>query len=268
MEFPGIKRLSASDEVFKTVHDWIVKKKLNPGDKLPSQDELAKQFKVSRNTLREAINKLTVMGLVSARQGVGTVVNITSAANYLSSLSDHLLMDKTTVTDFLEARMSVEMTTVKLAAIRAGKSDIDGLEQIFVKQAEAIRDVTEFSRLDAKFHLELAKASKNRVLVKILETLWDLLNRFIGEVSQLPGAVENAFGFHRRILDCIISSNPQQAEREVLDHLLDVTQTIKRHLDVEFEADSILEFASNQKRSVTGDMGRQGGTEQHEINTL
>ena len=248
MEYPNIKRLSASDEVFNTLHSWIVEKNLKPGDKLPSQDELAKQFKVSRNTLREAINKLSVIGLVSARQGVGTIVNIPSATNYLSPLSDHLLMDKTSVTDFLEARISVEMTTVKLAAIRAKADDITRLEQIFVKQAGAINKAAEFSRLDAQFHLELAKTSKNKVLVKILETLWELLNRFIGEVVQLPGSVEKAFGFHRKILDAIISHNPQKAEKEVLDHLLDVTQTIKKHFDVNLEPNSILELALNKKR--------------------
>lgn len=248
MKYPKIKRLSASDEVFRTLHGWIVEKDLKHGDKLPSQDELAKQFNVSRNTLREAINKLMVMGLVSTRQGVGTIVNVTSAVNYLSVLPDHLRMDETSVTDFLEARMSVELTTVKLAAIRAEDSDIERLEKIFTKQAEAIRDVAEFGRLDAQFHLELARTSKNKVLVKILETLWELLNRFVGEVSQLPGSVEKAFGFHRKILDCIISHDPQQAEKEILNHLIDVIQTIKKHFNVNLESNSILKPALNKKK--------------------
>ncbi len=112
MEFPGIKRTSAADEVFKILHEWIISRKLRSGDKLPSQDELAKQFAVSRNTLREAINKLTVMGLLTTKQGVGTVVNITTASNYMASLSNHLLLKPATVREFIEARGIVEQATV------------------------------------------------------------------------------------------------------------------------------------------------------------
>ena len=74
MENDRIKRISVSEEIFNILHKKIISGEYSPGDKLPSQDKLAEQYHVSRNTIREAINKLTVMGLLSSKQGVGTVV--------------------------------------------------------------------------------------------------------------------------------------------------------------------------------------------------
>ena len=91
MEVSAIKRTSAADEALKTLHDMIVSGRLKHGDRLPSQDRLAEQFGVSRNTIREAIYKLTVLGLLTPRQGVGTIVNISSPSGYIASLSDHLI---------------------------------------------------------------------------------------------------------------------------------------------------------------------------------
>lgn len=103
-----IKRMSVAEEVFGILHEWIISGKVNPGDKLPSQDKLAEQFDVSRNTIREAIYKLTVMRLLTTKQGAGTVVNVSSPTSYMTSLSDHLLLHPATVREFIEARVIVE----------------------------------------------------------------------------------------------------------------------------------------------------------------
>ena len=117
----SIKRTSAAEEAFKILHEWIISGKSKPGDKLPSQDKLAEQFNVSRNTIREAIYKLTVMGLLTTKQGFGTIVNICSPASYMASLSDHLLLHPTTVQKFIEARVIVEQATVRLAVLEGAQ---------------------------------------------------------------------------------------------------------------------------------------------------
>lgn len=243
MGFQGIKRTSAADEVFKTLHDWIVTGRLQPGERLPSQDELAKQFAVSRNTLREATYKLRVMGLITTKQGEGTFVNITSAANYVSSLSDHLLLNRSTVREFLEARVVVEKATVQLAAIRATDEDLALMNQLLDGQVEAFRnaDVETFSKLDSEFHMRLALSCRNGVLLTFLETIWELLNKFIDEVSQLPGSIENAVGFHEKIFRCISRRDESAAVAEMMRHLFDVVHTIETHMDVEIDAKSLFE---------------------------
>lgn len=244
MQFSGIKRTSAAEEIFKTLHEWIMSERLTPGDRLPSQDELARQFGVSRNTLREAINKLTVMGLVTTRQGVGTVINVTSAASYVSSLSDHLLLRPSTVREFLEARVFVEKTTVCLAAKRATSEDIKALKDIIRQQKSAFKkgDIAGFSRLDARFHMKLAQACKNSVLTKFLETVWELLNQFILEVAVLPGSIDNAMHFHEKIVESLIAHDVEKAEISMVNHLSDVVNTIARSTDIDLAKDPLFEM--------------------------
>ena len=245
LEKVDIKRSSAADEVFKILHERISSGRLKPGDKLPAQDELARQLGVSRNTLREAIYKLTVMGLVSSRQGVGTVINITNPAGYISSLSDHLLLQSATVREFIEARIFVEKTTVRLAAIRAAERDMTGLGVMIDRQREAYQggDLEEFTRLDAEFHLALARACSNNVLKKFLESVQDLLGRFIGEVVLLPGSVESAIGYHTRILEWVRARDAGKAEEEMLGHLQNVVNRIISHTRLELDAETLFQVA-------------------------
>jgi GntR family transcriptional repressor for pyruvate dehydrogenase complex len=228
----------------------IVSRKFKPGEKLPSQDDLARRFGISRNTLREAIYKLTAMGLLTAKHGVGTIVNISSASNYMASLGDHLLMEGSTVREFFEARILIEKATVMLAAWRATSDDLTKLEEALSRQEEAFRtgDLKEFSRRDAEFHLELANAAKNSVLLKFLETLRDMLNRFIEEVNLLPGAVETALLLHRKILDAISSQDADASEREMLSHLRDVAERIEKNIDADLAFEELFGKRKTKKR--------------------
>jgi GntR family transcriptional repressor for pyruvate dehydrogenase complex len=237
----SIKRTRAADEVFRILHEWILSGKLKPGDKLQSQDELARQFNVSRNTLREAIYKLTVMGLLTAKQGIGTVVNITTASSYITSLSDHLLLKPATVRDFIEARVIVEQATVRLAGSRANSDDIEGLNDIIKQQIAAFKrgDVENFVELDSKFHMELARISGNNVLLKFLETTRELLHKFIAEVSHLPGAIESAIHYHTRIVEFLSIKDSKKAVEKMCDHLYDVTKRIERNMEVDLNTKSL-----------------------------
>jgi len=240
----SVRRLSAADEVFKALHQWIVTGRLSPGDRLPAQDQLARQFSVSRNTLREAINKLSALGLIRARQGIGTVVEPSSPAHYISSLYDHLLLDPATVRELVEARICTERTTVRLAVERADSQDLKRLEAILERGRETARNGNpgEFSRQDAAFHLALAQASGNRILIKFLETIWELLQQFISEVSELPGAVEEAVRYHHKITAAVAARDPQRAEQQMLLHLWDVVRRIERNMNLDLGAESLFQL--------------------------
>jgi GntR family transcriptional regulator, transcriptional repressor for pyruvate dehydrogenase complex len=236
VEIATIKRMTAADETFRTLHDMIVSGQLKQGDKLPSQDSLAQQFAVSRNTVREAINKLSVMGLLTSRQGIGTVVNIGSPTSYMASLSEHLLLQPATVRDFLEARVIIEKATVRLAAMRATPEDIAELEGIVAAQKEALEkaNVKAFIEQDVAFHVALAKAGGNQVLGKFNETLSEFLGKFIQEVVLLPGATQNAYAFHSEIVRLIREANAEAAQQKMTEHLFDVVKNIEQSTGIEF----------------------------------
>lgn len=251
MRVSRIRRTTASDEVFKALHGLILSGELKPGDRLPAQRDLAERLDVSRSTLREAIHKLVALGLVAPRQGVGTIIlQDGDPLRYMSSLEDHFLMDGISARDFLEARMIIETAVVKLAVERASEEDRSVLEQLLARQKRATRqgDLEEFSRLDTEFHLSLARASGNRVLARLEETVLDLLRQFIRRVSDLPGAVEDAIKFHSKIIRALHKGDAQEAQRIMASHLTDVARRIQDHLGLNLELQRLMPPAGNAER--------------------
>ena len=250
MEISGIKRISVSEEVFKILHERIISGDLKPGDKLPSQDKLSEQFAVSRNTIREAIYKLTVMGLLSTKQGVGTVVEVSSPSSYVTSLSSHLLLNPATVREFIEARVIVEQATARLAGARATQTQIEKLKAIIDQQREALQkgDVDKIVRLGTEFHMELARISGNNVLFKFLEAIWGLLRDFIGEVSHLPGANESSIKYHTEIFETIRTRDTEKAEEKIREHLHNVTKRIEKNLGFNLDLESLFAIDKGKKR--------------------
>jgi GntR family transcriptional regulator, transcriptional repressor for pyruvate dehydrogenase complex len=250
-----VQKSSAAGKVFETLYEMIASGQFKPGEILPSQDDLALRFGVSRNTLREAIHKLSAMGLLLPAQGVGTVVQPLSPAGFLDSLDGRLLLDSLTVREFVEARICVERTTVRLAVSRSGPQDAKRLREIIrsQKQASEDGDVHGFIRQDVAFHMELARMSDNRVLLKFLQTIWGMLHEFITEVSGLPGAIQDAMRFHSDILAALSAKDPDSAEEKMLRHLLDVVRRIERNIHVDLEATSLFgidRFASSSTETV------------------
>jgi GntR family transcriptional repressor for pyruvate dehydrogenase complex len=241
MEVKPIKKVSTASKVFDSLYQMIVSGQFKRGQKLPAQEELARQFGVSRNTLREAMNKLYAMGLLSSHQGIGTVVESPNPGGYLSALSGQFLLDTLSVREFIEARICIELTAVRLAVARAGQQDIKRLFRIIDRQKLAFEnnDAEEFTRQDAAFHMGLTQLSGNRVLMKFLQTIQDMLYRFIGEVVQLPGAISDAMRFHRRVTEAIAAKDVQLAEREIVSHLFDVVRRIESNLKIDLNLETM-----------------------------
>ncbi len=252
MNLRPIQKTSATTRVFEALHELIATGRFRRGEKLPPQDELARQLGVSRNTLREAVNKLSTMGLLVSRQGVGTVVELPSPGGYLTALSGQFLLDPLSVREFIEARISIERTTVRLAVERAQPTEISHVRSILKEQRKALQQANgaEFTRYDTAFHFKLAEMSGNRVLHKFLETIQDMLQRFIGEVSQLPGAIEDAFAFHTRMVRAIAAKDSDMAERQIVLHLFDVVRRIESNLKIDLQQSTLCGFDLLQTKTV------------------
>lgn len=244
MDVSPIQKASATAKVFEALHEMIATGRYKRGQMLPPQEELARQLGVSRNTLREAVNKLSAMGLLVSRQGVGTVVEPPSPAGYMSALGGQFLLDPLSVREFIEARICIERNVVRLAVARATPEDIAAAGKILERQRQAVRhgDGAEFTRQDMAFHLRLAEMSGNRVLQKFLETIHDMLQRFIGEVSLLPGAIEDALEFHGRVSAAIADGDADRAEREMILHLFDVVRRIETNLNIDLQQKTLCGF--------------------------
>ncbi len=143
--------------------------------------------------------------------------------------------------EFIEARICIERTAVRLAVARAGEHDIVQLKRIIDGQQRAFEndDAAEFTRQDAAFHMGLTQLCGNRVLMKFLPTIQDMLHRFIGEVAQLPGAITDAIDFHTRVTSAIAAKDADRAEREMVSHLFDVVGRIESNLKIDLDLETM-----------------------------
>jgi GntR family transcriptional repressor for pyruvate dehydrogenase complex len=241
---PGSRRTSAANLVFQTLQDWILTRKLRAGDRLPSQEELARRFAVSRNTVREAVTRLATMGLVSARQGVGTIVTEAAQAGVLDFSQQDLTSQPSVVSDFLEARLFVERSTVQLAVMRANSAELTRLRQIVERQREALdgREIDLFSQLDVEFHTALAAVSGNRVLNTFFSAIWEKLHRFIREASYMSGIIEESCGAHFNIVERMEVRDAPGAQRCLTEHLYRTGQGIERNTGVKLGLEAFVDF--------------------------
>ncbi len=152
------------------------------GEKLPPERQLAETFKAARSTVRRALDRLEKEGLVSRRLGSDTFVGAPVSAGKRTA---HLI-DEVSPLQLIEARLAVEPFTTRLAVLHATRRTLDEMGQVLA-HAEATRDKDEFSKWDGEFHLLLARASANPLLINVyrqinhvrLHAQWDAMKEKI-----------------------------------------------------------------------------------------
>jgi len=209
-------------KIVETFQDKIIQGELKEGERLPSQDKLAKIMGVSRGTLREGLNQLVLMGIIEMRQGSGTYIRSVTPSTFIQSLSPALIMDKASTRELLDARLWIEGAVASLAAKKATQKDIQELRRILddMKKNYEEENIDKFIGNDLEFHLMIAKSSKNRVLMKVLETIREILYKFIaGFFVVRPETVKTALRFHTRIFKAIERHNDQEAKKNMESHI-------------------------------------------------
>ena len=135
-----VQRIKLSDQVADQLRAMITAKQYRPGEKLPVESELAEEFGVSRITVREAMQKLDVMGIVEVRQGAGTFVREITPAAYIKTLLPMLSMDNNSLKDIFEIRQIIECKSAELAALNATAEDLAQVKLPLSKMPEAARN--------------------------------------------------------------------------------------------------------------------------------
>ena len=200
---------------------------LQPGDRLPSERRMAESFGVSRSRLREAIQQFISRGRLVSKQGGGTYVAtphpVDSALAPLAS-AEMAGAETGYWRDVMEIRHSLEGDAACLAATRAAPADLAALQAAAQALAEAHSDdAATQARLDAEFHLAVARAAQNGVLHQLMGGLFGLLEASIADSRdafwQAPGIAEALDQQHAAICAAICAGNPEQARAAALAHL-------------------------------------------------
>ena len=196
------------------------------GDQLPPERQLAVTFKAARSTVRRALDRLEKEGLVSRRLGSGTFVGTLNGNGRRAAA----LVDELSPLQLIEARQAVEPLTTRLAVLHATGRDLDELEAVLAHADAASGDKDLFSKWDGEFHLLIARAAANPLLLGVyrqinhvrLHAQWDAMK----EEVLTPEVIATYSRQHRAILNAMLVRDAQLAQALVAAHL----ETARDHL--------------------------------------
>jgi GntR family transcriptional repressor for pyruvate dehydrogenase complex len=216
-----VSRVTLGEQVASQLADQITQGRWLVGEKLPSESELCSTMGIGRSTLREALKSLAFIGMIRMRPGEGTYV-AGGAANLAERiLARGFLKTEKQFDDVGEARQILETELVALAAVRAEPADLERMESILAQMERSLTtgEGPAYALLDVEFHLAIARASRNTILLDLLSAIRGLLQEWIIKSQELPGVKENAQAHHAKILAALRQRNPEKARRLMRAHL-------------------------------------------------
>jgi len=224
--FRAVRKTRVSQDIIEQVRDLFTSGRLKPGDRLPSERELSQALSVSRSSVREAVRAMESLGLIEARAGEGTFVASPSGSRESDPLIASLHQDWSTQHKLFEVRRVIEPDLAALAARRATVDQIERLRAILNDQeAEIARGGTGMKQ-DSLFHYLLAEATGNEVLVRIMDSLMDLLLKTREESLQQDRRPARSLKQHRAMRRAIEARNPRAAERLMYQHIAEIEELV------------------------------------------
>jgi len=210
-------KLKVSDETVTQIMAMIRSGDYTPGDRLPGERLLAEQLKVSRTSVRAALERLATLGLLEARPGSGTFVKAPSRELILAALTPHLLNDVATLRKLFELREIIEVEAAARAAQRATPEQLvlirHWAEQVATCAIRKDRDG--LVRADVEFHRQIVITAGNDILVDLIDSVAHLLQEMRYASTNNPELLPG----QRAVLAAIEAHNPTTARQAMLEHL-------------------------------------------------
>jgi len=221
-----VEKKKLSESIIEEIKNMVLSGSIKEGDKLPNQNEFSKNLGVSRISLREALNTLTILGAIEQRPGYGTYVRSVTPILHEGDLKRPAVLDSKTIIDLTEARIFIEPGAAELAAKNATKEEIDEMGALMKNMHHMRNAVKEKKNSNASmvaydFHFLVVKASHNRFILSSYMSIQNLLSQYFGEAYKvLLGAGKYSYNEHLKVYKAIEKRNQKAAFIEMKKHLL------------------------------------------------
>jgi GntR family transcriptional repressor for pyruvate dehydrogenase complex len=213
------------EQIVQQVEDSILTGKLKAGDQLPPERELALEFGVSRTAVREAVKALREKGLVEAYPGRGTFITEGTSQAVRQSLDRMIKIGQPEGSSFLvEVRGILEPEIAALASTRADEEDLKTMREAVEVMDKAKRDPDAYIEADLDFHLALAEAAANPIILSLIDSIVGLLREQRMKIFQVAGGPERGQYHHKQILKAIEQHDPMAAKEAMKAHLQQVKE--------------------------------------------
>lgn len=225
-----LKRLRTHEQVLAAVEAQILRGRLRPGDRLPSERDLALALGVSRPSVREALRVLEWMGVIVAGVGSGKEAGSIIADKVSDALTRvlriHLALANFGLDDVVDTRSALEAQAVVGAAKHATDEDLRLLTDVVDRMKSEYTSLTpeKFNELDTEFHVRIAEASGNRLLGEMMRAIRDLVHqemvRAFERLDDWHAVAERIHTEHRAILDMLLARDEAGARERMTAHIL------------------------------------------------
>ncbi|MGC1169474.1 MAG: FadR/GntR family transcriptional regulator [Candidatus Acidiferrales bacterium] len=218
------------EQIVQQIEDSILKGTLKSGDQLPSERELALKFGVSRTAVREAVKALHEKGLVEAYSGRGTFITNGTSEAVRQSINLMLRIDQSDGSESLaEVRQILEPEIAALAATRIQAPQIALMREAISVMNSALKDPDAYIEADLDFHLALAEAAENPLILSLLDSIVGLLREQRIKIFFEEGGPERGQYHHARILAAIEKRDAAASRAAMRDHLQQVREDSRAH---------------------------------------
>jgi GntR family transcriptional repressor for pyruvate dehydrogenase complex len=232
MPFSPIEPEKVSTAVRRQLEMLILQGVLRPGERLPSERDLAARLDVSRPTIREALAELETQGLVSIRPGGGAFIAEVLGNAFSGPLIELFATQDVALFDYIEFRRDLEGVAAARAAERATAADKETISALFARMeaAHGRRNPADEAEIDADFHMAIVEAAHNVVMLHMARSLYELLRRGVFYNRSLTYAEQDSRNRlliqHKAIHDAVIAGDPDRSRKAVEEHM----DFIKLHL--------------------------------------
>lgn len=248
MPFTEVTPEKLSRAVSRQIEQLILRGILRPGERLPSERELAERLNVSRPSLREAISELQEKGLLATKASAGVYVADVLGSAFSDALVKLFATHDEAVFDYLSFRRDMEGLAAERAARMASDTDLKVIQAIFDKMqaAHSKRDPSEEAALDADFHLSIIEASHNVVMLHMMRSMYQLLREGVFYNRQIMfkqrTTRDELLDQHRAINNALQARDPAGARAAIEAHL----SFVRGALEDQQRADRNEEFAQRR----------------------
>lgn len=241
--FNPIKQFRISDGVINQIKQSILLGHIKAGEKLPSERELAEEFRVSRMAIREALRALELSGFIEIRQGIngGAFVTDLTFEHLGDAFLDLFLANKVSIPEMLQVRLLIEPEVARLATLNINPKYAERIKEAL--EIEELPSTTLLKDIEAKqnFHFILAEMSGNRFLEAIVRSLLKLTRNLVLAVDAGPRFIHPA-GMHRKVAEAVFSGNPEEAYEAMRKHTLEFGEKLIEMEKAYREKKSLLSF--------------------------
>lgn len=239
MPFLKVTPEKLSNSVVRQIEQLILRGILRPGERLPSERDLAEKMDVSRPSLREAIADLADRGLLVSRAGSGVFVAEVLGSAFSPALAQLFSTHDEAVFDYISFRRDMEGLAAERAAIYGSETDLKLIDTIFRKMevAHQKRDPSDEAQLDAEFHMAIIEASHNVIMLHMLRSMFELLRQGVFYNRQMMFrnrmTRDQLLDQHRAINAAIQARDPAAAREAVGAHMAYVEQAFHDQMRAE-----------------------------------